>query len=59
MLPLIEWAPKGGLVGWLLLLAGISELTFGWKRGLDPVGKAAVGSGLVTGLAGLLFVVWR
>ena len=57
MLPLIEWAPKGGLVGWLLLLAGISELTFGWKRGLDAVGKAAVGSGLVTGLAGLLFVV--
>lgn len=56
LLPLVEWAPKGGVVGWLLFLAGISEFAFGWKRGPDAVGKAAMGSGLVTGLAGLLFV---
>ena len=55
-LPDIEWAPSGGIVGWLLLLAGLFELAFGWKRGLDAVGDAAVGSGLVTALAGLLFV---
>lgn len=56
MLPLLESAPRGELVGWLLVLAGLSEFTFGWKRGRDAVGKAAMGSGLVTGLAGLLFV---
>lgn len=56
LLLVVEWMPRGGLVGWLLFLAGISEFTFGWKRGLDAVGKAAVGSGVITGLAGLLFV---
>jgi uncharacterized membrane protein HdeD (DUF308 family) len=56
LLPLVEWAPRGGLVGWLLLLAGIWEFIFGWKRGPDAIGKAAMGSGLLTGLAGLLFV---
>src|SRR3546814_18200089 len=56
LLPAIEWMPRGGLVGWLLFLTGISELTFGWKRGLDTVGKTAVGSGLVTAVAGLLFI---
>lgn len=55
-LPDIEWAPSGGIVGWLLLIAGLFELAFGWKRGLDAVGDAAVGSGLVTALAGLMFV---
>jgi uncharacterized membrane protein HdeD (DUF308 family) len=56
LLPLVEWLPRGGVVGWLLFLAGISELTFGWKRGLDVVGKAALGSGAATAIAGLLFV---
>jgi uncharacterized membrane protein HdeD (DUF308 family) len=56
LLPIVQWAPKGGLVGWLLLLAGMWEFVFGWKRGPDPVGNAAMGSGLITGLAGLLFV---
>lgn len=55
-LPDIEWAPSGGIVGWVLLLAGLFELAFGWRRGLDAVGDAAVGSGLITALAGLLFV---
>ena len=55
LLPLLDW-PTGGVVGWLLLLAGIFELSFGWKRGLDAAGKAAVGSGAITALAGLLFV---
>lgn len=55
-LPVIDWAPRGGVVGWLLFLAGIAELTFGWKRGLDMAGKAAVGAGLVTAAAGVLFI---
>lgn len=56
LLPLVESAPRGGLVGWLLFLAGISEFIFGWKRGRDSIGQAAIGSGLVTALAGLVFV---
>ena len=55
-LPDIAWLPRSGLVGWLLLLAGIAELAFGALRGFDPVGKAAFGSGLLTAIAGLLFV---
>jgi uncharacterized membrane protein HdeD (DUF308 family) len=55
-LPDIHLAPRGGLVGWILCLAGLVELAFGWRRGLDPVGKAAAGSGLFTTLAGLMFV---
>jgi uncharacterized membrane protein HdeD (DUF308 family) len=56
LLPELRWAPKGGLVGWLLLLAGIAEFAFGWKRGRDTASRTAVGSGAVTTLAGLLFV---
>lgn len=55
-MPDIGWLPRGGLVGWLLLLAGLAELAFGWQRRGDGVGRAAVGSGLLTTLAGLLFV---
>jgi uncharacterized membrane protein HdeD (DUF308 family) len=55
-LPDIDVAPRSGLVGWLLVLAGLPELIFGWKRGLDEIGKAAVGSGIMTTAAGLIFV---
>lgn len=55
-MPDIQWPQRGALVGWLLLLAGIAELAFGWKVRGDGLGKAAVGSGLLTTLAGLLFV---
>ena len=55
-LPDIDLAPKGALVGWLLILAGVPELIFGLKRGSDDIGKAAVGSGLITVAAGLLFI---
>lgn len=56
-LPDIDWTPRGAVVGWILLLAGLFELAFGWKRRADAVGDAAVGSGLITAAAGLLFVV--
>lgn len=56
LLPDIEWAPTGGVVGWLLVLAGSLEFVFGWKRGRDQIGLAAIVSGLITTLAGLLFV---
>jgi uncharacterized membrane protein HdeD (DUF308 family) len=57
LLPELERLPRGGLVGWLLLLAGLAELAFGWKRALDMAGKTAIGSGLITAMAGLLFVL--
>lgn len=55
-LPLIEWAPKGGLVGWLLFLAGSAELSFGTRRGGGFAGRTAVVAGLLTALAGLVFI---
>lgn len=57
LLPLIDWAPRGGLVGWLLFLAGCAELAFGSKRGADFAGKAAIGSGLITAIAGLALIL--
>ena len=56
LLPEIEQMPKGELVGWVLMVAGVAELIFGLARGSDPVGAAAAGSGLLTGAAGLLFI---
>jgi uncharacterized membrane protein HdeD (DUF308 family) len=56
LLPVIEWLPRGAIVGWVLLLAGLCEFALGCKRGADWMGIAAIGSGLVTACAGLLFV---
>ena len=55
-LPDIQLAPRGGVVGWLLVLAGVCELIFGLKRASDDIGKAAIGSGLLTAAAGLVFI---
>ena len=44
-LPEFETLPKSGLVGWLLVFAGIPELFFGWQRQPDLISRAAVGSG--------------
>ena len=55
-LPVLDSAPKGGLVGWLLFLAGCAELAFGSRRGGDVVGRTAIVSGLITAVAGLIFI---
>jgi uncharacterized membrane protein HdeD (DUF308 family) len=55
-LPDIHWAPKGGIVGWLLLFAGVAELALSFGRGLDRVGITALISGLLTACAGVIFV---
>ncbi len=57
LLPEIESGPAGGLVGWLLFLAGLVELAFGARLRRHAAGKAALGAGLLTTLAGLLFVI--
>ena len=56
LLPEIQWMEKGGLVGWLLTLAGMSELAFGLARGSDAVGGAATGSGMLTAALGVFFI---
>ena len=55
-LPDIHWAPKGGIVAWLLIAAGAVELALAFARGLDRVGMTALVSGLLTAAAGLIFV---
>lgn len=56
LLPEFDWMPPGGLVGWLLFLAGAAEFAFGTKRGTDGLGRTAKISGLLTALAGLVFI---
>ena len=55
-LPEIDWAPTGGIVGWLLLVAGAAEFAFGTRRGTDYLGTAAMTSGALTAGAGLIFI---
>ena len=57
LLPLVDWAPRGGLVGWLLVLAGGAELAFGMARRPEPAGDAAMVGGLLTAAAGLILVL--
>ena len=57
-LPFLDIAPRGGLVGWLLLLAGGAELAFGSMRRSGGVRRTTVIAGLLTALAGLIFVMW-
>lgn len=55
-LPLIEWMPRGSIVGWLLVIVGVGELVFGLKRISDLVGRAVLVSGILTGLTGMAIV---
>ena len=56
ILPVLEATPRSGVVGWLLLLAGGAELVFGSLRGSKGVRRATMIAGLLTALAGLVFV---
>jgi hypothetical protein len=56
LLPLVHWAPKGGVVGWLLLLTGLAELALGTRQPQGRVRTAAIGSALLTSGAGLIFM---
>jgi uncharacterized membrane protein HdeD (DUF308 family) len=56
-LPDLTFAPRGGLVGWLLLLGGILEIVFGAARGSGRSAVTAIVAGLLTATAGLIFVV--
>ena len=56
LLPDLEWMPRAGVIGWLLLMAGVAEFAFGLSRRLEPIGVTLMISGVVTLLAGLVFV---
>ncbi len=56
LLPELDWAPRARMVGWLLFLAGLAELAFGYGRA-DSIRTTALASGAVTAAAGLLFIL--
>lgn len=57
LLPVTQWIPKGALVGWLLFVDGTVDLALGRQRGPGMVRATLSASGVITALAGLIFVV--
>lgn len=55
-LPEIEWAAKGGVVGWLLLIAGLAEVAFAAGVIDRKLRTTAFTAGSLTAAAGLVFV---
>jgi len=55
-LPLVQSIPKAAFLGSLLLVAGLAEVALGIHRSRDEFGKAAIASGLITAVVGLIFV---
>jgi len=60
-LPLIAGRPVAESVGWMLLAGGAAEFALGWGAHRALLGKVTLGSGLLTILAGILFIVsgWK
>jgi uncharacterized membrane protein HdeD (DUF308 family) len=56
-LPLLENRPLPMWVGGMLFAGGLAELAVGWKARHSIVGKVAFGSGAMTVIAGLFFMV--
>jgi len=56
-LPLVEERPLPLWIGGMLLAGGLAELAVGWVARHSVVGIVALGSGTMTVLAGLLFMV--
>lgn len=55
-LPLLVGRPIAQSVGWMLLAGGAAEFALGWGAHRTLLGKVTLGSGLLTILAGLLFI---
>jgi uncharacterized membrane protein HdeD (DUF308 family) len=55
-LPAIEGHLRAPSVGWMLLAGGLAEFALGWGAHRAILGKVALGSGLLTVLAGILFI---
>jgi uncharacterized membrane protein HdeD (DUF308 family) len=60
-LPLIEGRPLAESVGWMLVAGGSAELALGWGGHRSLLGKLVLGSGMLTVLAGILFLLsgWK
>ncbi|MDB5693891.1 MAG: hypothetical protein JWO81_2954 [Alphaproteobacteria bacterium] len=55
-LPLVAGRPVAESVGWMLLAGGAAEFALGWGAHRTMLGKVTLGSGLLTILAGILFI---
>jgi uncharacterized membrane protein HdeD (DUF308 family) len=55
-LPLAAARPVAESVGWMLLVGGVAEFALGWGAHRALLGKVTLGSGLLTALAGALFI---
>lgn len=55
-LPLAVGRPVAESVGWMLLAGGAAEFALGWGAHRAMLGKVTLGSGLLTILAGILFI---
>ena len=55
-LPLLENRPIASLIGWMLIAGGAAEVFLGRSLHRSAMGKVTLGSGILTLLAGLLFV---
>ncbi len=60
-LPLIEGRPLAESVGWMLVAGGAAEFALGWGGHQSLLGKLVLGSGVLTVLAGILFLLsgWK
>lgn len=57
LLPVVKHVPAGFVIGGLLLLAGLAELSVALRRPEGPLRRATLGSGLITAISGLVFAV--
>lgn len=55
-LPFAAGRPVAETVGWMVLVGGTAEFALGWGAHRALLGKLTLGSGLLTILAGLLFI---
>jgi uncharacterized membrane protein HdeD (DUF308 family) len=55
-LPFVAGRPVADSVGWMLLAGGAAEFALGWGAHRTMLGKVTLGSGVLTILAGILFV---
>ena len=56
-LPLTLGRPLPELVGWMLIAGGAAEFALGWGAHRTVLGKVALGSGLLTIVTGILFII--
>lgn len=56
-LPLMHGRPLAESVGWMLLAGGVAEFALGWGAHRTLLGSLTLGSGVLTVMAGILFIL--